>query len=77
MRYSSDEQDEGFANWIKARPARVLIDGVERSNVITADEEKRRALCTVRDANGKMVVEDGRIKTEWITGTVVVLPLNS
>lgn len=79
MRYSCREDDAGFANFIKARPVRVLIDGVERGNVITADEDRRQALCTMRDERGRLVVdiEQRCIKTEWITGTVVVLPVNN
>lgn len=76
MRYSVDEADQGYRNYTKARPCRVLIDGVERKHVITADEDERKALVQVLDADGRPKLNDERteVLTEWVYGAVCVLP---
>lgn len=77
MRYSVNQDDAGYSNWVNAgRHVRVLIDGMQRENVVTADEDARQALVHVLDANGCRIVDHATqtVKQEWICGTVVVLP---
>lgn len=72
MRLSTDKADPGYSP--TACLARVWLAGAERTTVITADEEKRYALITKLDADGRIVVKDGQIQTEEFWGDVRIEP---
>lgn len=75
MRLSVDCKDPGYSPW--AFRARVFVNGIERNNVVTADEEQRMALCRVIDENGNTVRDafTFEVRTEIISGDVaIVLP---
>lgn len=76
MRYSVDQDDPGYANWKAIGTARCWIDGVERGNVITADEEKRVAVLAVLDDHGMPKLNAARteVLTETVYGAVRVEP---
>ena len=64
MRISIDIGDPGYENYLKHRGARVFLDGAERSDVLTADEEKRYAICEVRDQAGWPVIDPATHKSK-------------
>jgi hypothetical protein len=79
VRISSNPRDRGYAP-LASRNARVWLAGVERKDVITADEEQRFALCVVFDEHGRAVVDEktGKPKTVDFYGDVrVELPPSS
>jgi len=57
------------------REAKVLLDGVEQHDVTVADEEAGFIERYVKDADGNIVISDGRAQTERLSGVVrIVLP---
>lgn len=68
MRASVDPCDPDYHPM--ASRCRVFLEGAERNNVITADEEKRFALLHRLDDRGRVVVKDGKAATDAFYGTV-------
>lgn len=56
MRVSSDVDDEGYAP-LAVSHCKVFLDGVDRFNVITADEEKRMAIVQAPDESGRPLID--------------------
>jgi hypothetical protein len=54
MRLSMDEGDPGYSPL--ARGVRVFLDGIERTMVVTADEEKRALVRYVTNDKGRLRV---------------------
>jgi hypothetical protein len=81
MRISVDETDSGWrtfeANGGRGARWRVMLDGVEVRNCITADEELGEVLTLVEDpekTNALMIV-DGRTVRRWRRGKVEITKL--
>lgn len=72
MRISVDEKDPGFANF-RGHATKVLLDGVEVHDCITADEEAGECLCYKDDENGKPVLDGDEIATEIRRGKVQII----
>lgn len=74
MRLSTDPQDHGYIGGCPGK-ARVLLDGIERADVVTADEERRELVRYVRDSAGRLVVNlrSGEIQRETLYGAVVIM----
>ena len=78
-RMSTDKDDPGYAAWKSARAngqqIAVLLDGLERTDVITADETKREITRGVIDSSGRILVDHdkGEIVTETLHGEVVIV----
>jgi len=53
MRLSTDIDDPGFTP--HTQNVKVFLNGVERTGVITADEEKRLIIVHKRDENGRLM----------------------
>jgi hypothetical protein len=73
---SSDEGDPGYAEWARHGPVRVFIDGIERSMVVIADEEKRMAVVLRQDEAGRFVLNEARTEVvrDTIYGDVRIVP---
>jgi hypothetical protein len=71
MRVSANTDDPGYLNYVRmGGRVRVLLDGVERNGVITADEEKRMIVMVSRDESGNVKANGDEIATEVWTGNV-------
>lgn len=68
MRISVEAGDPGYCS--AAFRCKVYLAGAERSNVLTADEERRYAKVVRLDANGHAVMKDGEIQTDEFWGDV-------
>ena len=77
MRVSVDESDPGYVEWARHRPLRVLVDGIERSGVVTADEEQRMAVILRRDEAGRFVLNADRseVVRDVIYGDVAIVAI--
>lgn len=75
MRMSVDSSDPDFhpGAWL----CRVFLEGVERNNVITADEERRLAVLYKLDQDGRYIEVDGKLATETFYGAVLIVPPDS
>lgn len=80
MRISCDENDPGYHNWLKLRSDagawnKVLLDGKEIKDVITADDERGYVLRYVRSLTGNIRVDYGAKKaiTEELHGKVEIV----
>lgn len=72
MRISVDKGDPGEIAYALARPVTVLLDGIARDNVITADEEQGYTVRFKTDERGRLVVNKERraLERETLYGTV-------
>lgn len=71
MRLSVDSDDPGYQPWAVGCKCRVLLDGIERSHVITADEERGML---VRFVTPLRVAPDGKsVERETLHGIVAIL----
>jgi hypothetical protein len=71
MRVSCDKGDPGYENFVRmGGRVRVLLDGIERSGVITADEEKRMIIMHKRDERGNFVLNGDELVTDVWNGNV-------
>jgi hypothetical protein len=70
MRISARRDDPGFAPWVNLARVRFWLAGVERTDVITADEERRWALCEARDERGHVIVDGDAVRTVEFYGDV-------
>jgi len=70
MRLSVDPIDPGYCR--AGFGAKVFLDGVEISHVVTADEERRMVLVVKTDEDGRVVLNAARdaVETEWRFGGV-------
>lgn len=70
MRLSVDKNDPGYVP--RYLGARVYLDGIERSRVITADEEQRLIVRCVTDERGRPVLnrERNEVARETLHGEV-------
>lgn len=68
MKVSADRTHPAYHQM--ANRCRVFLDGAERSNVITADEEGRAAVVVLIDEGGRPVFKAGVIQTEVFYGHV-------
>lgn len=76
MRLSTDPDDPGYSAWKCYGLARVFLDGVERKNVITADQERNYITVTEVDDRGMLKLEGGKVKTVAMYGKVEIQPLH-
>lgn len=76
MRLSIDPDDPGYSAWKCYGLARVFLDGVERKNVITADQERNYITVTEVDDRGVLKLEGDKVKTVAMYGKVEIKPLN-
>lgn len=74
MRLSTDPTDPAYIGGCPGK-VRVLLDGIERTDVVTADEERRELVRYVRDSQGRLMVNlrSGEIQRETLYGAVVIL----
>ena len=73
MRLSVDPLDLGYHP--QANRCRVFLEGAERSNVVTADEERRYAVTYRLDDQGKTVLRAGKpVKDEFWGAVRIELP---
>lgn len=74
MRYSSDENDQGYRAFADAmisnKKIKVFLDDVEQKMCITADDEARYIKRAVLDENGAIVVSGDEIAVESVFGNV-------
>lgn len=63
MRLSTDPNDPAYTQGL-CGGIKVFLDGIERCNVVTADEEKRLVVVHPLD-------ERGHLKVDWPAGEVV------
>ena len=77
MRISCIEGDPGYVEWAHRLPVRVLIDGVERKGVLTADEGKRMAVILRQDESGSFVLNEDRTEVvrDIVYGDVAIIPI--
>lgn len=68
MRLSVEKSDPGYSPHTSR--CKVFLAGAERSNVLTADEERRYAKVIRLDVDGRPVVKGGEIQTEDFYGDV-------
>jgi hypothetical protein len=68
MRLSTQRDDAGYH--AAASRCKVFLAGAERSNVVTADEERRYALLHRLDQNGRSVIKDGAPQFDEFHGDV-------
>ena len=68
MRASADPFDLGYINWVRDKPLRVFLNGVEISRVVTADEEQRLVVQARADENGNSILNAD--KTEILFDTL-------
>lgn len=74
---SSDPADPGYLPWMRSgRRARVFLGGVELSDVVLADEEKRMLVRCRTDERGRLVLsaDRKRVLTETLHGDVRIEP---
>jgi hypothetical protein len=72
MRISSDPADRSYSNHLMHPKVKVYLDGIERSGVITADEERRTVVMVARDQKGNLIVDGNDLRRESLLGTVHV-----
>jgi len=72
MRISAESGDPGYSPMYLH--ARVWFNGVERKDVVTADEEKGMVVVYVRHDNGELRLDHGAraMMTEILFGKVVI-----
>lgn len=73
MRISADRNDPSFNElYLKSK---VMLDGVEIRNCITADDEAGECVCFVTDADGRLPPPDakGNALTEVNRGVVKIM----
>ena len=68
MRASVDKDDPGYAP--HSIGAKVFLDGVQRSHVVTADEEKRLIVRYVTDEKGRFKIDGDNVRRETLYGDV-------
>ena len=68
MRISSDPSHPAFSDC--ASMCRIFLDGVERNNVITADEEGRIAVTQRLDVHGHPALKAGKPMVDEFCGAV-------
>jgi hypothetical protein len=70
MRLSADPNDPAYAPLTGG--IRVFLDGIERCNVVTADEEKRLVVVHPLDERGNLILnrERDEVVTETLHGHV-------
>jgi len=75
MRYATDRSDPGYANYRRAMPCRVYLDGVEIKHCFMADEEAGEIHAGCQDAAGKLFLDPvlGKVKTQTLRGHVRVV----
>lgn len=75
MRLSADRNDPGFSPISRDPRVKVLLDGVERRDVVTADEEQRLIVIYARYPDGRPKLAGRDWGTETLYGAVsIVLP---
>lgn len=73
MRVSCNKDDPGYENFVRmGGRVRVLLDGIERNGVVTADEEKRMIIMHARDERGNFILKGDELVTEVWRGNVHV-----
>ncbi|MBI2769220.1 MAG: hypothetical protein HYX47_06340 [Burkholderiales bacterium] len=70
MKVSADRNDPAFSDCFAM--CRIWLEGAERSNVVTADEDGRFAVTTRLDENGDPVLRAGQPVTDVFRGAVRV-----
>jgi len=77
MRLSVDSRDPGYQAWAALGPqgsrVRVLVNGVEQTHCITADEELGYALVYETDAEGRLAHDGALIQSKELRGYVRIL----
>lgn len=68
MRVSVDKDDPGYSP--QHMGAKVFLDGIERSQVVTADEEQRLIIRYVTDQKGRLVIDRNGVLRETLVGDV-------
>jgi hypothetical protein len=71
MRLSADPTDPAWPGF-HLGGVRILLDGIERSDVVTADEEGRHIVRYVRDSAGRLIIDTSTREPmrETLYGTV-------
>ncbi|WP_157266523.1 hypothetical protein [Azohydromonas aeria] len=74
MRLSVDPEDPDFLDGCNHMGVRVFLDGTERSEVVTADEERGLLVRYVTDERGKLVLNAARTEPlrETLHGAVAI-----
>jgi hypothetical protein len=76
---SAHEGERGYTEWVKLgrrrTEVRVLLDGVELSKVISADEMRGKVVRYTTDEKGAVQVDParGEVLTETLYGAVTIL----
>lgn len=79
MRLSVHKDDEGYLPYLqmlhRMRKPIVMLDGVEQSEVITADEERGEVLRHKTDERGNVIIAAGghELETELLQGEVLII----
>lgn len=74
MRASCRANDPGFSTWVKHRPLTIFLDGVEQTEVVTADDVEGIVVKLRRDERGEYVLNAKRdaVETEELRGRVEI-----
>ena len=74
MRISVDKDDPGYRDWLLGSRARIWLDGIEITHVITADEEAREVTRYATNESGLMYPNEAKdgAQRETLRGTVRV-----
>lgn len=73
MRISLIPKDRGYTTYLKNKNAQVFLAGSARWNVVTADEEERKATTLKLDLTGEPLLDKaGRLIVETFRGDVLI-----
>lgn len=71
MRINTDSRDrEAYLAWVRCRPVRVFLDGVECRRGFMADEEGGVIERAALDEKGRVLVVGGEVVREEVRGRV-------
>lgn len=75
MRVSCRKTDLGYVNFRGYGTHLVFLNGIEQSEVLTADEERGEIICHARDEHGQLIVDHGErvIVDQLVRGKVEVI----